>query len=161
MEEKVIPVDVEAIMQEIRKNIAARGEDASVLSFSEVMADKACNAGFVASTQYKDETLHHYVVSCNQMHNIAFYQMIPRGGIKSFIKRLIRKMVAPTVMPLRDMQNQFNADAVRAFGQLEAYTLERNDAQEKQDELILELTKKVETLEKRCAELENRQNAKE
>ncbi|MDD3220935.1 MAG: hypothetical protein EOM34_06750 [Clostridia bacterium] len=156
MENQITPVDVEEIMKEIRERIANRGVDEKPLSFDEAMADKVCEAGFVAETQYVDSTLHHYVFSSNQGHNIPFYQMIPKGGVKSFIKRSIRKLIAPTVLPLRDAQNVYNANVVQALIQLESYTLEKNDLLEKQEELIEQMAAKIDKLEKRIETLESR-----
>lgn len=161
MEEKIMPVDVEAIMKDIRASIAARGGNDTILGFDEAMADKECESGFVANGQYVDSTLHHFVVSSDQTRNIPFYQMIPAGGIKSFVKRFVRKLIAPSMIPIRDAQNIYNDHVVQALYQIEAFTLEKNAILEKQEEDIEKLSQMVRELEKKCETLEkqlSRQN---
>lgn len=156
MENKIVPVDVEAIMKDIRASIAARGETKDMLGFDEIAADKPCEAGFVAREQFVASTLHHFVIGSEQTHNIPFYQMIPVGGIKSFIKRAIRKLISPSLIPIRDAQNQYNANVVRALNQLEAFTMEKLSLMEQQEETIEQLSQKIRELEKRCEMLENK-----
>lgn len=101
MEEKIIPVNVEEIMKEIRQNIAERGETPDVLSFEEQTADQECEASFLSSAKFSEGELHQEIEMANSGHNIEYYQMIPAGGVKSFIKRSIRKVIAFVVQPLR------------------------------------------------------------
>ncbi len=166
MSENIQSVDVEKIMEEIRANINARGETDEVLSFDESSADMEYGDEIVGSVVYNDKELHHYVVSANQEHNIPFYQMIPKGGFKSFLKRSIRKMIAFIILPLRDAQNRYNANVVQALMQIEAYSLDQREEmkshveqQEKrvmmQEEDIEKLTERLQILEKKYEALLN------
>ena len=152
---KIETVDVEAIMAEIRKNIAARSDAEKILGFDENQADQECAAG-VPGTEYTDSVLHQHIALASQQHNINFYQMIPKGGVKSFIKRSIRKLISPTVLPLRNAQNSFNAEVVQALMQLEAYTAPSSSLLDRQEELIEEMAKKIEELEKKIEVLESK-----
>ncbi len=152
---KIETVDVEAIMAEIREKIAARGDAEKVLGFDENFADQECAAG-VPGVEYTDSALHQHIALASQQHNINFYQMIPKGGINSFIKRFIRKLVSPTVLPLRNAQNSFNAEVVQALMQLEGSTAPSRSLLEKQEELIEEMAKRIEKLEKKVKALENK-----
>lgn len=156
MEEKMIPVDVEAIMKDIRAQIADRSDSEKVLSFDEATAGDACQEGFVAREQFSASLLHHHLVASENGHNIAFYQMIPAGGIKSFIKRSIRKLIAPSIIPIREAQNAYNAEVVQSLYQLEAYTMEREARLEKQEEVLEKMSEQIRALEKRCAALEQK-----
>lgn len=148
-------VDVEAIMAQIRANIAARGVEEKILGFEEALADQPCEAG-IPGLAGGDAALHQHIMAASQTHNIPFYQMIPKGGIKSFIKRSIRKLIAPTVLPLRDAQNTFNAEVVQSLMQMEAYTAPSRSLLDKQEELIEQMAKKIEELEKKVEMLEKK-----
>lgn len=166
MSENIQSVDVEKIMEEIRANISARGETDEALSFDESSADLEYGNEIMGSVVYSDKELHHYVVSANQEHNIPFYQMIPKGGFKSFLKRSIRKIIAFIILPLRDAQNRYNANVVQALMQIEAYSLDQREGmqayveeQEKrvmmQEEDIEKLTERLQILEKKYEALLN------
>lgn len=166
MSENIQSVDVEKIMEEIRANINAREETDEVLSFDESSADMEYGNEIVGSVVYTDKELHHYVVNANQEHNIPFYQMIPKGGLKSFVKRFIRRTVAFIILPLRDAQNRYNANVVHALMQIEAYSLDQREEmqayieeQEKragmQEEDIEKLAERLQILEKKYEALLN------
>jgi len=167
MDQQVKSIDVEAIMKEIRQQIAQRGETEAVLDFDEVTVDRECPEGISASVRYDDKALHHLLASANAEHNIPYYQMIPKGGMKSFVKRSIRKVIAFVVQPLRDAQNRYNFNVVHALMQLEAYTLEQeghtayreqDERFARQEEDIERLTQRIQKLEKRCELLLNDRN---
>lgn len=152
---KIETVDVEAIMSEIRAKIAARSDAEKVLGFNEMFADQECIQG-VPGVEYTDAALHLHIAEASRQHNINFYQMIPKGGLKSFIKRSIRKLIAPTVLPLRNAQNSFNAEVVQALMQLESCTAPSSSLLDKQEELIEQMAKRIEELEKKVEALENK-----
>ncbi len=154
MDEKIISVNVEEIMKEIRSNIEKRGETPVVLGFDEGTADRECEAGINACAAFSPEVLHQEVAMANGSHNIEYYQMIPAGGVKSFVKRAIRKVIAFIVKPLRDRQNQFNAYVVRSLNQLEDYTLAAAEIPAKQEELLEKAYQKIDALERRIEVLE-------
>lgn len=167
MSDSIQSVDVEKIMEEIRANIDARGETAEVLSFDESFADAEYDNEIVGSVEYNEKELHHFLVNADQEHNIPFYQMIPKGGAKSFIKRSIRKLIAFIVLPLRDAQNRFNSNVVQVLTQMEAYSLEQKEyakEQEKrlemQEEDIEKLTQRLQILEKKYEALLDEKNRK-
>ena len=167
MSDSIQSVDVEKIMEEIRANIIARGETAEVLSFDESFADVEYDNEIVGSVEYNEKELHHFLVSANQEHNIPFYQMIPKGGFRSFIKRAIRKLIAFVVLPLRDAQNRYNANVVQVLTQLEAYSLEQIDYMKEQErrlamqeEDIEKLTQRLQILEKKYEALLDEKNRK-
>lgn len=158
MDEQIKSIDVEAIMKEIRQQIAARGEVPSVLDIDEAMADKECAEDILESVKYDEKDLHRYLAKANLGHHIPYYQMIPRGGIKSFIKRAIRKIIAFVVLPLRDQQNVFNAFVIQTLLQLEAYTLEQEETviRREQDRRFAMQEVALEKMAQRLAELEKK-----
>ncbi len=148
-------INVETIMKEIRQDIAARGEKPRVPRMDEVMSNDADD--FKPDGKYSPRILRRYLTYANQAHNIPYYQMIPKGGLKSFIKRAIRRVVAFLILPLRDQQNTFNARTVQTLMQLEAYTLEQNtyikevlnQRIKKQELAIKKMSQRLEDLEKK------------
>lgn len=169
MNENIQSVDVEKIMEEIRANISDRGDTEEVLSFDESSADMEYGSEIAGSVEYNEKDLHHYLVCANQEHNIPFYQMIPKGGLKSFVKRSVRKMIAFIILPLRDAQNRYNANVVQALMQIEAYSLDQKEdmrlhveEQEKrvlrQEEDIEKLTERLQVLEKKYEALLDEKN---
>ena len=153
MDQQIKSIDVEAIMEEIRQRIKERGETEEVLGFDETTVDKECMGGVLGSVRYNENELHHYLSCANEEHNIAYYQMILKGGLKSFIKRSIRKLISFIIIPLRDGQNRYNAYTVQTMMQLEAYTLEQNERLKKQEEDIEKLSQRLQTLEKAYEDL--------
>ena len=79
--------------------------------------------------------------------------MIPAGGLKSFVKRSIRKVIAFIVLPLRDAQNRYNAYTVETMMQLEACTLMQQEMLKKQEEDLEKMTERLQKLEKKCEQL--------
>lgn len=150
MEEQIKAIDVEKIMEEIRANIAGRGETPDVLEFDEAEADTVCAGGIRGSVKYDENVLHQAIAHANEEHNIPYYQMIPKGGLSSFVKRSIRKVVAFLLLPLRDAQNRYNAYTVASVMQLEACTLMQKEMLAKQEEDIERLTQRIAQLEKQC-----------
>ena len=153
MEEQMKSINVEEIMAEIRMNIEKRGETPDILDFDEAEADKVCAGGFKGSVRYDENVLHQALSRANEEHNIPYYQMIPAGGLKSFVKRSIRKVIAFIVLPLRDAQNRYNAYTVETMMQLEACTLMQQEMLKKQEEDLEKMTERLQKLEKKCEQL--------
>ncbi len=161
MEQNIKAIDVEAIMADIRKTIEEKGETADILSFDELSADQECAGEIAGNVSYNETEMHRLIGLANAEHCTPFYQMIPAGGLKSFFKRSIRKMIAFIILPLRDSQIRYNSYVVQSFFQMESYILERKDVLIQQEELIEHLETKVDLLEAQCQALEERLNGKE
>ena len=82
-----IPIDVEKIMAEIR---------------SEIPSEEEHWDEFLESFQYMNNN---YMIPCES--NLG------PSNIKTFVKRVVRKLTRSIIVPIVNMQNQFNANAVR------------------------------------------------
>ena len=70
--------------------------------------------------------------------------MIPKGGLKSFIQRSIRKIVKFMMIPMVDQQNQYNYQMVVCMRcrQMEAFIEEYKMQIEQKEQQIESLKKK-------------------
>ena len=84
-----ISVDVEKIMTEIR---------------SEIPPEEEHWDEFVESFQYMNNN---YMIPCES--NLG------PSNIKTFVKRVVRKLIRSIIVPIVNMQNQFNANVVRCM----------------------------------------------
>lgn len=87
MKQEKIPVDVEKIMTEIR---------------SEIPPEEEHWDEFLESFQY---------IKNNYM--IPSESNLGPSNIKTFVKRVVRKLTRSIIVPIVNMQNQFNANTVR------------------------------------------------
>lgn len=87
MKQDKTPIDVEKIMAEIR---------------SEIPSEEEHWDEFLESFQYMNNN---YMIPCES--NLG------PSNIKTFVKRVVRKLTRSIIVPIVNMQNQFNANAVR------------------------------------------------
>lgn len=154
MSDQMQNIDVEKIMEEIRENIKKRGYTADMLSFNDVKAQMPDNSGGV--TTFNVHELRTQVQDTNLHCGLQYYVMIPKGGVKSFVKRSIRKLLRFLILPIVDEQNIFNSCAARSFNQLEAYVQEQQEIHDQDVKTIELLEEKIENLTKRCEDMEKR-----
>lgn len=153
MSEQMQTIDVEKIMEEIRENIKKRGYTDEMLSFNDVKAQMPENSGGV--TTFNVHELRTQVQDSNLHCSLQYYAMIPKGGLKSFVKRTLRKVLRFLLLPIVDEQNIFNSSAARSLNQLEAYVQEQQEVHDQDIKTIELLEEKIESLTKRCEVLEN------
>lgn len=154
MDEKIISVDVEQIMGEIRRRIAERGDTDKILSFDEAIADREIGEDYSFDTvPYSEAETHKYIQLASGEHNIPYYEPIEGNKIKVFIKRLIRKMMAFQMLTIRNRQNQYNYYTIQSIRYLEAQVIHLKD-------VLIEKEGEIEQLETRIDALE-RNNRKE
>lgn len=165
---EVTPVNTEEIMNQIRENIKTRGYSELELKFADVSAGNYVKNEII---DFNFDELSNEVYSVNSTYGVDYLQPMDGGGIKLFLKRVIRKVCKPAVAPMVERQNLFNGSVARALSQITAYISEQNedsaspktiknekqfmDAQEK---LTEDLDTRVILLEKRILELENKIN---
>lgn len=114
-------INVDAIMEEIRKELKEKGIRNDIPSFEEVAS------GFSPGQEFRQDTFFKEVESLNQNFQIVAWRPL-EGGIKGFLKKIIRKLTKFYVEPIALDQTEFNAHSVRAFNQMVAYVREQ-DAQ--------------------------------
>ena len=150
MSDRIESVDVEEIMKKIRENIAERGETEEILSFKEKEAGTEIK-GIVpgSAVEFDEEELSNAVASTYAFHNIPYYEPFGGNKLKVLIKRIVRKLMAFQMHPIRDRQNQYNYYAARSLQMMES----REAAME---DVILYQSRKIKALEEKMAALEKK-----
>ncbi len=128
-------INIEQIMEEIRAEIKEKGYKESDLSFQDIPVEQK----LVAAEQYNAQQLSDSLRVANMYTRVDYYRPITGHGLKTTIKKAIRKILKPLLLPICQNQEQFNAGAVQTMNQMHQYML----LQEKRiDELEAMLMKK-------------------
>ncbi len=159
MAEPMKNINVEEIMKEIREEIAQKGYTDENIDFENITGNVKAVLG--VKTDFSSYELEHALNDAANQHKIEYYRMIPKGGLKSFIQRSIRKMVKFMMVPMIDQQNQYNYQMVVCMRQMEAFIQEHNMQMDQKDRQIEELEEKVFCLNKKCESLERQLGSKE
>ena len=96
-------INVEQIMQEIRAQIKEKGLNTEIMPFEDIPFPENRVDAF--------DKLEKENKQLRAESNVPYYYEMPKG-IKTFIKKVIRKAVHGVVAPILDNQNRFNADVV-------------------------------------------------
>ena len=148
MNEKIQSVDVEAIMAEIQEKIKERGYSEDMLSFNEIHVDREIADGVSGnSVYYSANEMNRFLQLAASSHNIPYYEPFQGSKIKIFIKRVMRKLMAFQMQPLRDRQNYFNYQILQSVRMLEAHVAELENVVIKKEMMIEELEEKIKVLE--------------
>ena len=148
MSERIQSVDVEAIMAEIREKIKERGYTQEMLSFDEAMADADIQNGVSGEKLiYSEGELDQFIHFASAAHNIPYYEPMQGNKVKVFIKRVMRKLMAFQILPLRERQNHFNYYTIQCIRLMDARIGELEDALTQKEELIDELEMHIQKLE--------------
>lgn len=132
-------INIEKIMEEIRAEIKDKYGDAAV-NFETVKQEGSTGTALDLSA-FREEL--HYA---NLNYEMNYYFPLP-GGVKGFVKKVIRKLGAFLGFSLTQKQTEYNAKTVRMFNQLNNY-IEYQEAKNKELERI------IEALEERVVKLE-------
>lgn len=159
MAQEMKPINVEQIMQEIKEDIQKRGYTDENVDFVNIAGDAKAVLGI--KTDFSAYELECAIKNASDMHRIEYYRMIPKGGLKSFIQRSIRKMVKFMMIPMVDQQNQFNYQTIVCLRQFEAFAKEHDMQMEQKDRIIEGMEEKLYELNKRCEALESQLKDKE
>lgn len=159
MEEQMKKIDVEQIMNEIRSDIEKRGYKDDDIDFQNITGNVKAVLG--VKTDFSSYELAHALNGAADLHKIEYYRMIPKGGLKSFIQRSIRKVVKFMMIPMVDQQNQYNYQMVVCMRQMEAFIEEYKMQIEQKEQQIESLEEKIFNLNKRCEALESQLQSKE
>lgn len=137
--EKMVDINIEKIMEEIRNEIKDKGYTNDMLSFNDVQVDSTdVNVNKFDKVVFNEE-----LYTLNTLWNIQLYHNLGDAkGIKSkiivFIKRVIRKCVKFYIEPIINEQSTFNATAVRTFNLLNCYITEQTKLEsDQEDEAII------------------------
>ena len=160
-------IDMEKLETELQKAVEDRGYTTEIPDFADITVDVL--EGEECSFDKAEFAENLYYMNCN--YDVPYYAIIPKTGLKNFLKRLIRKLVKPVVFPLSQQQNLFNGYVTRTMNMINAYINEngqtgtgvKSGEEQKQHEkeffdhqekMVEKLETKVLLLEQRIEELE-------
>lgn len=144
-------INVEKIMDEIRKDIQERGYANDMLSFEDVKNSD------IGGCCFNRNEYHDIITRLNHCYFVPWYREIGQTGVKAIVKKTIRKIVTFLIAPMSDEQNRFNADVTKAFNQQLGYIEEQDDILKKNRADIQLLEEKIENLQKEMEDLRGKQ----
>lgn len=103
-------INVEQIMEDIRKDIKEKGMTLDVPSFDDIPL-KEGSVGSDAALQDLDSELDQTIFRLEGECDVQYYYPMQKG-VKSMIKKVIRKTVHCVFFPIMESQNRFNKDVV-------------------------------------------------
>lgn len=124
-------VDIEEVIKEIQRK-AKSGEISAEISYNENMSDIAEKNSTETATVLYTTSLQY--LNCNYAQ--PYYWDLGPKGFKTFIKRVIRKLVKFLIAPIAARQELFNAHTVRCFNALQ-------ETVEQQSRMIKQLQQQI------------------
>lgn len=116
-----VDVNVEEIMREIRRKIQME-EDAERLPSFESIPLRGERGQTVAAQEQMDWSIFMESLDyVNLNYNIPYYWSFGPNSIKTFLKRIVRKLVKCILPPILAKQNMMNANFVRCLNQLKCF----------------------------------------
>lgn len=117
-DEKKIEVNVEEIMTEIRRKIQMETEVSQLPSFESVPID-----GEVLQPPVSDDGIDWQLLSAsleyiNRNYEIPYYWSFGASSVKTFVKRVVRKLARCIMLPILAQQNHINANVAKCISQL-------------------------------------------
>lgn len=109
-----VEINVDAVVQEIKKEIEREGCVSDIPSFNEVMNIEAPTVAAYNSSDL-GELVKTYSSTCYVIESTP----ISGNRFVAFIKRIIRKLTRFYVKPIVDVQNHINATSARIFTAIE------------------------------------------
>ena len=139
-------INVEEIMEEIRREIRDKGYTSDMLSFTDVKNP-------IAEAEEMNFNINEFRNTVNTVLNTKY---VPSrtdenigSGIKGFIKRVVRKLVWFNIAPISDKQNIFNEQVSTAFLQLFSYIEEQDKLMKAYKDDIEYLKEELRAMEKK------------
>lgn len=114
-------INIEEIMQEIRAEIKEKGYKESDLSFQDIEIPKVDTASL---TEYNEGEMGNSLHMVNAYTRVDYYRPIEGNGIKSFCKKIVRKLVKPIIYHLCVSQETFNSNTARTLNQMNLHIQE-------------------------------------
>ena len=134
-------INIEEIMKDIRREIAEKGYDSSMLSFDDV----SLNSDLTDDDLDMEESLRYAKLN----FEVEAYRKLPGNAAVVFVKKIFRKFMKFYIEPIVRDQNQLNLRYSIMFSELEKKYSALEEKLEKTGE-------KVAALEKENEELKNK-----
>jgi len=124
-------LDREKLLAQLKKSAAERGYDEEVMSFKDVRTDDMPEL----EEGFDSEVLRQLLAEVNSTYDIPFDTPLEGSAPKRFIKKVIRRLAAPVLLPMSRQQVAFNISVVRCLNQFYQY-IEENERQKKTSEAV-------------------------
>ena len=141
-------VNTEEIMNQIRENIKTRDYSDLDLNFDDVNV-AGVSRGELDDLKFDENAFADEIAAVNTFYGVNYYEPLDGSGLKLACKKFIRKFMKPVAAPLIARQNLYNNASAKSLSQIYAYIRDK-EAENKA------LRDKVDSLEKRIAELEKK-----
>lgn len=138
MSEAIKKVDVEAIMEEIRKNIEARGYQKTDLRFADIEIGQKDGLELLG-TSFKIDNLSQSIVQMDESKNVQCWRPLEGNPVEIFIKKVFRKCMKFYIEPIVADQNRYNHFTVNALAQVFSKIAEDRDSRIKELEVQVDL----------------------
>ena len=135
-------INIEKIMNEIRKQIQEEGLKDDALEFKEI------GIGSFIPPIFKIEALEEEIQSANENMFIDFDVEIRTSPIKKVIKKVIKKLMYFQLKPVVSDQNLYNMSVVRTINLIYSYILENERKKYRMDRIINKLMDENEEMKK-------------
>ena len=129
-------IDVEQIMNEIRKEIKEKGIEEQLTPFRDLYETEL---PFAIPSEFSMDELHNETVNAMALYDTAIQPIHQVSGIKGMIKKLLNKAAYFSMNTHMVSQNTFNIAVVNALLQVNALAEDNRKMQEEIDELKKEL----------------------
>ena len=150
-----LEVNIEEIIQEIRREIQEKGYKETDLSFNDIPIPAAqMNQTPASSPERMQEDLKNVLdhLNANHLHDIML-PLQPTNPIAAVIKKMIRKMVRFLFYPVLAQQNTVNSSVVSALNILAV----KFETVNRSEQTIAELQEKVKALEAEVARMKSQE----
>ncbi len=139
-------INIEEIMDEIRREIREKGYTDDMPSFENI------ENGEASDYQYSEVEFRNLLLEINEKNNILWYRDLEGGFLARLLKKVVRKLASFLGVPIVLEQSAFNGMTARAFDQLAGYIKTQEEELEKSRQEINLLEEKIETLRKQLNE---------
>lgn len=135
-------INVDEIMETIRKEIKEKGYNADMISFKDVSVQKLQNY------EFNPDAFYNAVLFLDTNKYIPWKQEKLGKSIKGIFKKIVQKLIGFVIAPISDTQNVYNQQVAAAFLHLLGFIEEQSTLLEEYDKRIENLEKTLKSLEK-------------
>lgn len=120
MSEKIEAIDSEKFIAEIKSEIEKNHYVSDVPGFAEVMDESE-------DRQFDSKYLHTAIESLHMNYKIDPHLIVPGGGFKNKVKRLMCKLTKPVVEFTSEQNSRANINTAEALSMVEAYIIQHEE----------------------------------
>lgn len=136
-------INVEKIMEEVRKDIKERGIQEEPVRFREAYEEEL---PFVIPTQFDMETLHNETLNAMALWDTSVEPLTNAAGLKGKVKKILNKLAIHSMNSHMISQNAFNTSVINALLQINKLAEENSNMLKKNAEMLAENKKMQEEI---------------